>query len=350
MSVEQAKDKKGNIIPNCWLIRWYIPGGKGKTSKKRYYGPKEVALDLELQLSRKQLRTKNPPISNILPEYLDWHRVHRAPRTTQDVLLSWQWLKPVFGHLPISHITEAEIDKYKASRPGRSPRTVNKELDYLKAIISWMVKRGYASALTFKIEKTPYKKPLPSIPGPRQIDTFLAALSGTVKAMALCMYQAGMRSGEVRHLRWEDVNQEEGVVTIRTTKGKAQRLALWPDDAAAMLEPKGSGLIFPSPRKMEKGGPEQPYQNILRAFQTASKKSGVKITPHLLRHCSATYLLEATGDLRLVQQVLGHQDIQTTTIYTHIAASRMKDGLKKMRAHVNHAPTMPPGTKKGPTE
>lgn len=216
--------------------------------------------------------------------------------------------------------------QYKGSRAGRSPRTINKELDYLKALISWMVRQGYANVLPFKVEKMPHKKRLPSIPTHAKVMRFIASLRPPVKPMALLMYYAGMRSDEVKNLRWENVGKD--TVTIRTSKGE-QRLALWPEEVDRRLERKKSGLIFPSPKSK---GEEQPYVNVLRSFASASERSGVKITPHLLRHCLGTNMLEATGDLRLVQQTLGHKDITTTTIYTHITAQRMQAGLTAMRA------------------
>jgi integrase len=179
------------------------------------------------------------------------------------------------------------------------------------------------------------KKPLPKIPSADKVQRFLDALEGPLKAMAYCMFHAGMRAGEVTHLRWEDVDAKNGTVIIRTTKGRAQRVALWPESVEKIMgkHRRDYGWVFPSPRKKRNGVRGEPYVNILRAFSTASAKAGVKIHPHMLRHCFATYTLEATGDLRLVQQVLGHQDINTTTIYTHIAATRMKAGLKQMIDH-----------------
>lgn len=340
MSIRRVKDRHGNTIPGVWEIDYYPPGGKGHRLRERFHGTEAEARLIEQQLRRANPKGSNPTLAAIFSEYLEWHRLHKAPRTTQDVLLSWKWLQPVFGHLPVSHISPATVTQYKQSRAGRSPRTINKELDYLKALISWAVRNEYANPMTWKIEKLPYKKPLPSIPSPNSVWEFLAALKGNMKAMGLLMFLSGLRAGEVTHLRWENV--KDGAVVIRTTKGKGQRIAVWPDEVAELLEAKESGWVFPSPRTGE------PYRNILKAFQTASKKAGVKIHPHLLRHCNATYTLEATGDLRLVQQILGHADVSTTTIYTHIAAQRMKTGLQKMIDYTSQSkpPKAPGKTKK----
>jgi integrase/recombinase XerD len=342
MSVRVARDKKGNTIPGVYVIDVYIPGGKGKRLQTRFTGTEEEAIAVEQHLRRNAPKSSSPPISAVFPEYLQWHRIHRAPRTTKDVILSWKNLRQVFAHLPVAHITPIEIDRYKRLRSGRSPRTINKELDYLKAIISWMVARGYANPLSFTVEKIKYKKKLPSIPAHRDVLRFIACLPKRLKPMALLMYLSGLRSDEAKNLRWEDVGED--TVTVRLSKTE-ERLALWPSEVDKRIERKASGLVFPSPRQ-NGSDIEKPYTNILRSFKTASDKSGVKINPHLLRHCNATYMLEATGDLRLVQHVLGHKDIATTTVYTHIAADRMKTGFAAMRAY--QQTTSKPRRKKGP--
>lgn len=341
MSIRQVKNRKGVIVQNSWVIDYYPPGCKGERVRERFHGTKAEALALEQQLCRSASPHKNPPLSAVFPEYIQWHQLNRQPASTKNTLLSWQWLRPVFAALTVAHITQQHIVQYQLSRAGRAPGTINKELAHLKGLLSWMVDNGYADPVAFKIKKLPSKRKLPNIPSPDKIFKFINALNGPVKAMAWLMLYAGVRSSEATHLRWEDVDRERGTATIRTSKGEHRRI-LWPKETDELVEEQTSGWVFPSPVTGE------PYASLVKAFKTASLKSGIKINAHLLRHSYATFLLEADGDLRLVQVALGHKDIATTTVYTQISATRLQSGSDKMRDYIDQSNTSHTAKKKGP--
>ena len=351
MAVRPYK-RKGIIQPDKWMIDYY----DAKRSRQRMIlsGTRAEADALETDL-RKQHASgprNNPTINAILPEYLTWMRNHRSPHTVQDIEWSLVKLQPHFGPYQINRITRPLIEDYKAKRLAAGkvtaqgvrigdlkPRTVNKELAYLSSIIGWMVEQEYCYPLPFKIKKLPSRRPLPKIPSHQEIEAFIAALGDDPMKQALAglLYDCGLRWAEGSRLRWEDINWQTGTISVKG-KGSRERTALLSDRCRNLL----------APTRMATGGPArdwifvnpatgEPYGHQQKAWKTAAKKAGVRITPHLLRHAYATYTLEATGDLRAVQTELGHASVSTSEIYTHVSQSRRREVDRRRREYLNQA-------------
>lgn len=103
-----------------------------------------------------------------------------------------------------------------------------------------------------------------------------------------------------------------------------------------LLEPlkKSEGYVFANPKT------GKPYGSLKTLFRNARKRAGIKrIHPHLLRYAIGTYTLEATGDLRLVQEFRGHKSINTTQIYTQIATSRKRVGMSQTADYIGQLST-----------
>lgn len=324
-----------NIGKNKWILDFYPKGRKGGRVRSVYNGNERGARDAEMRLRRINITPRsitNPKIIDIMPEYFAWLKLHRAETTHRDIKYSFKYLRPYFGNTPISHITPMTINKYKESRKNVSNKTINKELTYLKSIISFCVRNDYGNKLPFKIEMLPYKRPIPKIPHPIDIQKFIDEVRDPVKkAMVLFMYQAGLRYKEVKNIRWENIEWRGNRVNLEETKGSEPRICLMTDDIRSILEPirKERGFVFENPRT------GKPYGSLKTMFRIACKRAKInKINPHLLRHAFGTYTLEATKDLRLVQKMLGHKNITMTEIYTHIATERMKDAMKKTQDYI----------------
>ena len=153
------------------------------------------------------------------------------------------------------------------------------------------------------------------------------------KALIEVLYATGLRVSELIHLRAGDLNLEEGYLTC-IGKGDKQRMVPLGHEAAdwvrryirdgrrAMLRGKSSPWLFVNARD---GGPlsRVGFWKVLKAYGT---KAGIShdLSPHVLRHSFATHLLERGADLRMIQVMLGHADLSTTQIYTHVLEARLR--------------------------
>lgn len=363
MAVRPAKTRSGQPKPGWWEIDCYPQGRKGPRLQKQIRCTHAEALEIErgLRQMRRDTPPVNPRIAEVVPDYLEWMSLHRSPVTVRDFQGALKHLLPVFGSHPVNRITQAHILQFQRDRIAtaqavedrralaaeRQPRkahparAVNKELDYLKGLLRWMVERSMAQPLGFKIDRLPYERPLPEVPNVDDVAALLAQINDPLKlAMLWIMFEGGTRYGETAALRWEDVDLQRETILLRqkTKRGKLRAVVL-PQEAAALLRPiweernkaaKGrapAGEIFVNPKT------GAPYTSLKTMLAGAARRAGIKrISPHKLRHAFATHLLSATGDLRLVQTALGHQDLRTTTIYTQVNLDRLRDGLTKSRA------------------
>lgn len=350
-----------------WQVDYYPAGGKGRRSRINFEGSQAEALAYEAELRRTHASAMpvSPKLIDVIPEWLEWLKLHRSESYHYDAEKTLKWLIPAFGKLKFTGITHTVIDQYKRNRRGSSKyeciRTINKELGNLSALVSWAVKRGYANPLPFKIEKLPYARPVPQIPHPVEFDRFLNALNihkaylreGSPKnakkgfeerrakklvelaqkrALILLLWECGLRWKEASHVRWENIDWINGTIYLKVTKGSKPRYAVLTENIRTILlaQKKEDGWVFEN----HKTG--KPWLSFSTLFRTARKEAKIKrLHPHLLRHAFGTFTLEATGDLRLVQDLLGHRDVGTTQFYTQVATHRLKAGTQKTSDYIS---------------
>jgi site-specific recombinase XerD len=219
---------------------------------------------------------------------------------------------------------------------------------------SWPAYNQAVSALRFfyrvtcplegVVVRLPYgKRPrkLPAVRSPEEVARFLDAVKGRVVRMLLrTAYACGLRLGEVLHLTPHSIDSARMVLRI-TGKGQKDRLVslsgLLLDELRQYYRDVSPGeWLFPG---KDKKGPLHPA-TVQRACKLACSKACLpRITPHTLRHCYATHLLEAGTDLRLIQALLGHHRVGTTAGYTHVTTT----GLQQVVSPLDKLPT-PPAT------
>lgn len=197
--------------------------------------------------------------------------------------------------------------------------------------------KGYIAALKFLYTRTlerpevvawiPWPKVRSKIPvvlDPAEIRELLLAIDPPLfRALCVTLYATGIRISEACSLRIEDLDSRRGVIRIRG-KGDRERYVALGKKLLHVLRryyhrerPKGP-CLFPRPGTEVPVSPDQVRRRIRNAVEKAAIRK--RVTPHVLRHSMATHLLEAGTDLRVIQALLGHASIRTTTRYTHVSA------------------------------
>jgi len=172
--------------------------------------------------------------------------------------------------------------------------------------------------------------------GPQRVSGPLAeALAARDRAMLEVFYAGALRVSEMTGVKLEDLKLDLGYVLVRG-KGDKERivplgksaqeaLALYLKDARpALAKGRSSPLLF-----LGRGARKLTRQRVWQMVQAASAGLGRHASPHMLRHSCATHMVENGADLRTVQTILGHSDISTTQIYTHVALDRLKTVYQK---------------------
>lgn len=318
------------IAEGVYQIDYYPQGRKGKRVQARYYGTERSArqYEREVRQQRPVVNPTNPTIRAMMPRYEQWIAMFRAPSTVKDIKKSMTTLAAHFGPYPCSRLTPSLFMAYQHQRldAGVKPRTVNKELDYLRGLLRWAVKEGYAQPLTFKVQRLKAIRPLPQIPTPQEVENFIAQIQKdrpTKEAIIRLLYDCGLRWSEATTLRGHQVHWPSKTVRI-IGKGGRERLAHLTPRLVALLRPRRltapDAYLLPNPRT---GTPYRDFRVLFR--MAATRLSARRLHPHLLRHAWATHSLEAGADIRTIQAALGHRQITTTEWYTQVAPSRVRN-------------------------
>ncbi len=187
----------------------------------------------------------------------------------------------------------------------------------------------YENVLSQRLdEKIPLAKnkgKLPVVLNKEEVTKMIeATLNLKHRLVLMFLYYTGIRLNEIINLKWADMDFQRDIIHIKTAKGEKERVIFFHEKLKNFIQYfniKKEGFVFLS--NLERKYNKRTIQMIVR---NASKKAGIskRITPHILRHTFATHLLEAGADIRHIQKLLGHSNLQTTQIYTHVANKDIK--------------------------
>ena len=265
----------------------------------------------------------------------------------RDLLSFDQWLRAHAGTL--LGVVQSDIESYLASRLEQrlSARSTARLLSCLRGFYQWQLRESRIVAdPTLDISSPKLPKPLPKSLSEREVEDLLNApdadniIELRDRAMLELLYASGLRVTELVSLRLAQVSQSQGVVRI-VGKGNKERLVPTGENALHWLQrylregrpeilgSRTSDVLFPSNR-----GAQMTRQTFWHRIKLYAQRAGISkpLSPHTLRHAFATHLINHGADLRVVQLLLGHSDLSTTQIYTHVARERMKD------LHARHHP------------
>ena len=238
--------------------------------------------------------------------------------------------------------TASEILDYLAMRhkAGISARTSAREMSSFRSFFGWMIREHLIDVdPTSAVPLPKLGRHLPTTLSEHEIECLLSAPDIATprglrdRAMLELMYATGLRVSELVGLRLTSLNMRQGVVRVDSGKGGKDRLVPIGEHAmdwverylaegrAPLLGEYAGEALFPGRR-----GAFMTRQTFWYAIKRHALVAGIErsLSPHVLRHAFATHLLNHGADLRSVQMMLGHADLSTTQIYTHVAAARLK--------------------------
>jgi len=265
----------------------------------------------------------------------------------RDLTLLAGWLARERGRALVD-ASETDLREYAVARhAGSAATSANRRLTVFRRFFRWAVREQLRdSDPTLKLDAARQALRVPKSLSEAQVEALLAApdvetpLGLRDRAMLELLYASGLRVSELVALQTVRVSFSEGTLHV-SGKGSKERLVPFGEEArgwieryvrearAAILGGRASDALFVTAR----GGPmtRQMFWKLIKAHALAAGIA-VPLSPHTLRHAFATHLLNHGADLRTVQMLLGHADISTTTIYTHVARERLK------QLHARHHP------------
>ena len=237
--------------------------------------------------------------------------------------------------------SESDVQAYLGARlsQGSSHRSISRLLSSLRSFYQYLVREGdLSSDPTQHLDRPKPSRPLPKSLSESEVDQLLNAPDASLVvehrdlAMLEVLYASGLRVSELVGLTLPQLSLNQGVVRVFGKGGKERLVPL--GEAAietvtdylgatrqALLKDRQSDVLFPSNR-----GKVMTRQTFWYRIKIYAKRAGIdpNLSPHTLRHAFATHLINHGADLRVVQMLLGHSDLTTTQIYTHVARSRMQ--------------------------
>ena len=249
----------------------------------------------------------------------------------------------------IAKADRSSLQAYLGSRlqQGQSPRSTARFMSCARGFYHYLLREGRLTVdPTLDVDSPKLGRPLPKSLSEKDVDRLLQApdldiaLEFRDRTMLELLYACGLRVTELTSLQLTQVSMNQGVVRV-FGKGSKERLVPMGEEALVWLQRYMAGpraellkgipcdVVFPSRR-----GRQMTRQTFWYRIKIYAQRADIRsaLSPHTLRHAFATHLLNHGADLRVVQLLLGHSDLSTTQIYTHVAKARMQE------LHAQHHP------------
>ena len=247
--------------------------------------------------------------------------------------------------IPLTEVLPADVDRYAQSllRRGKAPATVTRAVASIKSFYLCLQKEGYVGANPARgITPAKVERKLPQVLTGKEVELLLEQPECTDpkgcrdRAMLELLYATGIRVSELIGLRLDDLNLDGGFLRC-AGKGKERLIPLYPAAVRALedyltqvrpqlVEDPGQQALF-----VNMSGEPMSRQGFWKLVKYYQEKAGIRkdITPHTLRHSFAAHLLENGADLHSIQEMLGHADISSTQIYSHLVNQKLKSVYNK---------------------
>ena len=308
-----------------------------------------MASDAREQRGRVRTQALNSALLDSFADAL-WLEDGLSRNTLSSYRRDLEQLSVFLKRTPLEKASEQELFRFLAARRGRASSAA-RMLSSLKRFYGWCLRERHIKAdPTLKIDPPRRAPRFPKVLSEADVEALLGApevdtpLGMRDRAMFEVLYASGLRVSELVGLKLFEVNLDAGVLRV-LGKGSKERLvplgeesihwiSRYLNEARPQLkgkrEPKRENeALFITARGA--GMTRQAFWHLIRRYG-ARAIPGKKLSPHVLRHAFATHLINHGADLRVVQLLLGHADISTTQIYTHVARERLK------QLHAKHHP------------
>ena len=276
----------------------------------------------------------NQPISPLRQRMIDDMTMRRlSPKTQSAYIRAVKKLTQFLGHPPHSASAEdlRQFQLHMAAN-GVSNKTINATITGLRFFFEVTLEDRQALR---KMSTVHEPRKLPVILNPDEVKRLLdATVSLKYKAALATAYGAGLRASEVAHLKVSDIDSQQMLIHVEQGKGSKDRnaklsptllrlLRQWWQAAQAERKMLRGGWLFPGQNPVNPMSTRQ----LNRVFHTAATAAGIdkRVSMHSLRHACATHLLEQGVDIRVIQVLLGHKQLDTTALYSQVAATTLRD-------------------------
>ena len=286
-------------------------------------------------------------MENILSSYyddlvsIDGKSISTAQTYCFAVEIFLNWLKS--ENKEIFSVEMSDLIKYLVWRQtqGMDSLTVAKDISSLRSFGTYLTRNQiWKENFALQLDRPKAEKTLPKVLSIEEVDALLNCIDVSTdlgirdRALFELIYSCGLRISEVSNLLLQNLHLKERIIWV-TGKGNKERLVPFGSDAEFWLKkwlevrPKIVGSKSVPTIFVNYQGKPFSRKGIWKRFQELEVLSGVNSKVHTLRHSFATHMLSGGADLRSVQELLGHSDLSTTQIYTHIDADDLKDYHKE---------------------
>ena len=339
--IKKVPDRKYDDHYKKWIVPW---SKKSYEQLKTYYtemGYKVIdRVPQAAKVYEKQLRTHREKLQYLQNKYPSWYREKIIAYSQMMVRqrYSWKSITSYTGKLAkyiefykgqdIDALTDNEANHYlsQIAKKEVSNSLLNITLSSIKL---YYQKIAYDATFHLdRLERPRKGRTLPTILSVREVDSMFRSIKN-LKHLSLLyvIYGGGLRLAEVLNLRVQDIIWDRNQIHIKSGKGNKDRMVMLSQILKELLQRyfndyKPQYWLFEGADKKSK----YTASSVQKMVKTAAYKAGIsrKVTPHTLRHCFATHLMDNGTDTRYIQELLGHKDIRTTLIYTHVTTSSIK--------------------------
>lgn len=269
----------------------------------------------------------------LLKRFVDYLRHERrySPHTVTDYTRDIERFRAAIDASPWDTVSTHQVTAHVARlhAAGQAPRSIQRALSSLRSFYRYLLRQGLAE----RDPTTGVRAPKAHTRLPKLLDTdqaarlldFAPADPDDVRDLAIAelLYGSGLRLAELTGANVQDIDLVDGFIVVHGKGGKSRQVPLGRQSMTALrqwLAARPASVEFPEPLFTGHGGKRIGPRTVSRRLKRLAilQLGSDELHPHMLRHSFASHLLESSSDLRAVQELLGHTDIATTQIYTHL--------------------------------